>query len=152
MAQNDEFEELRDDFAAKQAAREQRRLQKLWAKLIPIDSEITCRFLDPLIEGQPSDVECVVAGNTISYRVEPEWVDLNGPHKRRTKDYAKQVEKWATWKWHTARGTPVTDRDVYQYEPGYKPPTFAWEPGPGEEVAAPVAKRGPGRPKAQAAA
>lgn len=139
MAQNDEFEELRDDYASKQAARERRRLEKLWAKMEPISTEIRCRWLEPLVEGGPSDAEAVIAGVIENYTVWAEFATLGGMQKRRTRDYQKVVERWALWKWHTARSTPVSERDVYLTEPGFAPPTFVWPEPKRETLTAPKA-------------
>lgn len=150
MSQNDEFEELREDFAGKARERERRRLEKLWAKMIPTDNEITLRWLEPAVDGEPRDVEAIIGNERMEWRCPPEYRDGMELRKRRARDYDKAAEVWATWRWHMMRGTPVTERDVYQTEPGYRPPTFVWEEGL-EQAAEPV-KRKPGRPPKEASA
>ena len=84
-------------------------------------------------EGEPkngdvSTVRCIVAGNIKEWVIEPEQDRVDGARnaRRLAKDYKGLAEKWALWKWHTARGTPCDDRGKYLLEPDYKAPSYDW--------------------------
>ncbi len=134
----DEFEELREDFAEKQRQRDLRAMRKKWAKVRPISNEVLCRFTDPEPakgEQKEVDVEVTIDGNVLRYgvggqvRSDQEGRMVFDPNVKRL-GYRGAVEKWALWKWHTARGTPVDERDNYQPEPDYQPPKFVWGESP----------------------
>lgn len=132
MAEDYDTEDLGNPeaYARKMAERERRRLERLWAKSatlrVKAGAEIGLRWVLPPVDGEAADAQITVGDEEMEYTVEPIYRTMDGEHKRRTKDYAKQVEKWALWKWHTMRGTPVSDRDVYLTEPGFAEPAFVW--------------------------
>lgn len=147
MSSNDEFEELRDDFQQKEARRQRRIMEKKWAKILPISQTINCRWLAPIVKGEEAEVEVNISGVVLHHSVGQQVrLDQDG-HWGQHLDikrygYKGAVEKWALWKWHTARGTPVDERDNYFTEPGYEAPTFVWEPEPVAEPVVETAKRG----------
>lgn len=127
-------------------------LEIQWRHMKNVGHSIACKWLDPLVEGEAAEAEYEINGFVRGLLVEPEIPMLGGiVRKRRLREYQKRVELIALGRWHMDRGTPVTERDVYRTEPGYKPPTFVWAE---TTATSPVAeqKRGPGRPKLQEAA
>lgn len=135
----DEFEELRDDFQQKEARRQRLSLERKWAKILPVSQTILCRWISPPVKGQEADVEVTIGKETFRHSVGAEVrLDQDGrmgqhPDIKRY-GYQGAVEKWALWKWHTARATPVDERDKYQVEPGFEPPKFEWEAVTNTEV------------------
>lgn len=98
----------------------------------PISREIEMKWQD----GEPANgdvavCQAIIGGETWEHIIEPEWMDGDKPRRRLAKDYKGMAEKWALWRWHTIRGTPVTERDAYLLEPNFEPPTFVWKRNPG---------------------
>jgi len=83
--------------------------------------------------------------------IEAEYQYYDKIIKRKVKEYKGIAEKWAMWKWHTQRGTPVDERDKYLTEPNFQPPRLEWAeyvpPQEADPIKVEVVKRGPGRPK-----
>lgn len=138
---SDEFEELREDFQAREGRRLRRVLERKWKAMKAIPHTINCAFLGPVVKGEEVDVEVQIGDAVLRHtvgrlvRVEQGGDPVLEPDCKRL-GYKGAVEKWALWKWHTHRGTPVDERDNYQLEPDFEPPTFVWEETP--TVAAPA--------------
>jgi hypothetical protein len=127
-----------------QAAKDVLRIQ--WDNIEDVGHEISLKWLDPLIEGEGAECEYLIGSAEFRLAVDPVIGIVGGERQRRIRDYAGVVEKAALRKWHTLRGTPVTDRDEYQTEPGFKPPVFVWEAATIDET---PRRRGPGKAKQQ---
>lgn len=118
---------------------EQRRREKLRMQLTrEIGQTITCEWLDKDQlddKGQPKKWEVARASVTFGkitdiVDIDP-WEEVEG--KRRLKSaivkegYVPSVEKWALWKWNTARGAESDDHDRYIMD--CDPPVFEWVNG-----------------------
>lgn len=101
-------------------------------------------------EGEPEKWNTALAQVTIGSVTRAVEID---PHEERdgklrlkpaiiAKGYRGLVEAWALWKWHSDRGSEIDDADKFILD--CEAPKMVWEEA---EV-----KRGPGRPKAVAAA
>lgn len=136
MAQTDEFEELREDYADKQKQRHQRLMRKRWSAISDIGNTISCQWLTlpdgpvatALVTVGEEEHEYVSDGTTIERDGRLAFLDpFFAKHGGRDKDaHRRVVEAYALWKWHTARGTPVDERDNYLLEPDYEAPKFKW--------------------------
>lgn len=117
--------------AEKEHAIEQRRREKLRAELTQaLAGDIHCQWLD----GEPVKWEIGRASVTFSngatdvLEVDP-YEEVDG--KRRLKSdvvrngYQAVVEGWALWKWNTARGAEIDERDQYIFD--VEPPAFVWD-------------------------
>ena len=118
-------------FAAKQAAAYRRKLERIWARLVPIETCVSLRWLDGEPTGrQEADAEVVINGRIDRVTVGETRKTIDGevfdPEVRRY-GYRGAVERWALWKWHTARGTPLNERgEKYELEPGFAGPSYEW--------------------------
>lgn len=148
----DEFEELREDFNQREQRRLRRVLQRKWDAMKDISHTINCAFLGPVVKGEEVDVEVQIGDEVLRHvvgrkvRVEAGGDLILEPDVKRL-GYKGAVEKWATWKWHTLRGTPVDERDNYHLEPDFLAPKFVWEVTPTTEASAEEAPKKRGRPK-----
>lgn len=114
--------------ARREAARRRRILENAWAKMKKMPMTIELQWEAPPV-GDGTEA-CVVmsCGSFIDENVIDGYVPVidKDPRRRRAKEFVEVAEKWAMWKWHTTRGTPVDERDVYQLEPGYESPELKW--------------------------
>lgn len=123
----DPFEELREDFHARQRARQKRSLEKLWAQMKPAPDSIQFSAKAKPKRGEDWVVEVMIGDLVDTYVVPGVSHTTTGEHTTQEHEYRPKAQEWALWRWHTNRGTPVGDNDQYLTEPNFKAPAMDWE-------------------------